>query len=128
MATILTSPNPSPSRWRSFWYEKPTSHNVPPQNTAAKNDSAMDTSLGFSTRRSSARTIPQLKGTKAANMTPATAPPSVNSSGRIRSSRSENTKVITMAEKTQNFIAAAVSPSIQTAQKNERPVNSSTIG
>src|ERR1700686_3395995 len=128
IATIFTSPKPSPSRWRSFSYKNPTSHNVPPQNRAANNDSAMDTSLGLSTRMSSIRTMPKLNGTKAANITPAAAPPSVNSSGKMRSSRSEKTNVIMMAEKRQNFMAAAVGPSIQTAQKNDTPVNSSTSG
>src|SRR5580692_2594978 len=73
-------------------------------------------------------TMPFLMGTNQAKTRPAAVPPKVNSSGRMRASKSENVSPTNNALKTQNFRAGRSGPSRQTQTKNRTPVNSSTTG
>src|ERR1035438_4303018 len=77
---------------------------------------------------SSTWAMSSLTGTNQASTSPAAIPPRVNSSGRMRASRSENVNPTNNALKRQNFTAARDGPSRQTKTKNSAPVSSSTTG
>src|SRR5580698_9053243 len=128
MKIILTSPKPSPSRWRTFSYSHPANQMEPLDTAAPINASPTDTHRGPHAYGTTNSANSPRRGTNHATIKPSTPPPTVNSSGKMRSSKSEAISAIMIAENSAYFKAGGVTPNAFTQIAKAMPVESSTSG
>src|SRR5437879_1848688 len=100
----------------------------PLENTAPRTASPTDSQRGPSDGGSNRCANSKPSGTNAASTSPMSIPPNVNSSGRMRPSRSEAINVMRIAENSEYFNAGSDGPKAATQTANAAAVVSSTRG
>src|SRR5207248_2381720 len=100
----------------------------PDARNAPVSDSTTDAQRGLSAPQTRNVAMPGSSGTTPDSAIPNTVPPSVNSSGRIRSSKSVAINAIRIALSTEYFAAGQVNPNFATHNEKAAAVASSTSG